>query len=103
MIVPVLFGLAAVVLLLGVPILSARRARRRMLSRIRGEWGSPRRVPRDMEAAADFFRLHDGPESIDDRTWNDLLMDDVFAHLDRTESSAGQQVLYRRLRRASAP
>ena len=38
--------------------------------------------------------------ALDDRTWADLNMDDVFAVLDRTQSSIGQQALYRRLRAA---
>lgn len=36
---------------------------------------------------------------IDDRTWNDLDMDDVFLKLDRTKSTVGQAVLYDMLRR----
>jgi hypothetical protein len=57
-----------------------------------------------MEAVADFYRSHDaGPVTLDDRTWDDLLLDDVFAHLDRTESRVGQQILYYRLRSAPAP
>jgi hypothetical protein len=57
-----------------------------------------------MDAVADFFRSHHAAGgSLDDRTWSDLLLDDVFAHLDRTESSVGQQVLYYRLRSAPAP
>jgi hypothetical protein len=83
---------------------SSWRWRTRQLARLRAEWGHPRDRPRDMDGVADFFRLHDaGGASLDDRTWNDLLMDDVFAHLDRTESSVGQQVLYHRLRSAPAP
>jgi hypothetical protein len=38
--------------------------------------------------------------SLDDRTWDDLILDDVFAALDRTESTLGQHVLYHRLRTA---
>jgi hypothetical protein len=34
---------------------------------------------------------------------SDLLLDDVFAFLDRTESSLGQQLLYHRLRLAAVP
>jgi hypothetical protein len=40
---------------------------------------------------------------VDDRTWSDLHLDDVFAALDRTESTVGQQVLYDRLRSAPRP
>lgn len=56
-----------------------------------------------MDAIADFYRSHAVGPSLDDRTWNDLLLDDVFAFLDRTESSIGQQVLYHRLRLACVP
>jgi hypothetical protein len=56
-----------------------------------------------MVAIADFFRSHTTAPSLDDRTWNDLLLDDVFAYLDRTESCVGQQILYHRLRSAPAP
>jgi MutS-like protein len=80
------------------------RWRSRLLTRIRSEWGGPRDRSRDMDAVADFFRSNAAAGgSLDDRTWDDLLMDDMFAHLDRTESSVGQQVLYRRLRQAAAP
>ncbi len=48
-------------------------------------------------------RVNGAGASLDDRTWADLLLDDVFAHLDRTESSVGQQVLYARLRSAPSP
>ena len=57
----------------------------------------------DLENVADFFREHPADGALDDRTWTDLLMDDVFAHLDRTESRVGQQMLYRRLRGAGPP
>lgn len=79
------------------------RARTRLLARIHREWGSPRVLERDMDAIADFYRSHAVGPSLDDRTWDDLLLDDVFAFLDRTESSIGQQVLYHRLRLASIP
>jgi len=78
-------------------------ARRKRLARIRAEWGRPRDVRRDFEGIADFFLMHEAGRSLDDRTWNDLVMDDVFAFLDRTESRIGQQMLYRRLRRAPEP
>ena len=41
-----------------------------------------------------------GAPALDDRTWADLNLDDVFALVDRTQSSVGQQLLYRRLRTA---
>jgi hypothetical protein len=39
-----------------------------------------------------------GHDSLDNRTWNDLNLDAVFAVLDRTESTVGQQLLYARMR-----
>jgi len=96
--------LAALVALVGASIWSSWRARVRLLTRIRAEWSRPRDLKRDMDGIADFFRANAAPgRSLDDRTWHDLLMDNVFAHLDRTESSVGQQVLYHRLRQVAAP
>lgn len=39
-----------------------------------------------------------GAGSLDDRTWDDLNLDAVFAAVDRTESTLGQHALYHRLR-----
>jgi hypothetical protein len=86
-----------------VSALASWRARTRLLARIRREWGSPRVLKRDMDAVGDFFRLHAAGAPLDDRTWDDLLLDDVFGFVDRTESSIGQQILYHRLRLASVP
>ena len=40
---------------------------------------------------------HDG-YTIDDQTWNDFNMDEIFKKLDRTYSSAGEAILYKMLR-----
>ena len=99
MIAPVLFGFVVVTVLFVVPVWTSWRARKRLLVRIRAEWSDRRNIPRDMDAVSDLFRSRSAAAlSLDDRTWNDLLLDDVFAHLDRTESSVGQQVLYARRR-----
>jgi len=100
----VLFGLALFVALVVMPVWQSWRSRKRLLTRIRAGWGRPRDRPRDMDAVADLYRVHHAADaSVDDRTWNDLLLDDMFAHLDRTESGVGQQMLYCRLRSAPAP
>ena len=44
-----------------------------------------------------------GRGSLDDRAWDNLDMDAVFAAIDRTESTVGQQRLYHRLRSARSP
>jgi hypothetical protein len=55
-----------------------------------------------MEAISDFFRSRAEAAGLDDRTWSDPLLDDVFTYLDRTESTVGQQLLYHRLRSMAA-
>ncbi len=95
--------LAVAAVFLAVAMWSAADRRRRLLARVRAEWGAPRQERADVEGIADFFQSHDaGPDVLDDRTWNDLLLDQVFAQLDCTQSSVGQQILYYRLRRAPA-
>lgn len=63
------------------------------------EWGKPILRDRNMDLIAMFHLL--GPEHgtrIDDQTWRDLGMDEVFAKIDRTSSMPGRQVLYHQLR-----
>ena len=78
-----------------------RRSRLAHLATLRAEWGRcPDRV-RDLDAISAYHRgrnLDTTPFALDDRTWDDLDLDDVFAVLDRTESVVGQQMLYVRLR-----
>jgi hypothetical protein len=75
-----------------------------MLARIRAEWGRPRPGTRKLAAIAEYHRIRiqaaGGHGSLDERTWDDLNLDAVFAALDRTESTVGQQLLYHRLRSA---
>ena len=54
----------------------------------------------DVIADAHRARLAAAPAttSLDDRTWDDLHLDEVFGVIDRTESTLGQQALYHRLR-----
>jgi DNA mismatch repair ATPase MutS len=69
-------------------------------------WGEFRERDRDLKAisAHYFAQSAAAPDAgdLDQRTWDDLNMDDVFAVLDRTESAVGQQTLYARLRRPSS-
>src|SRR5262245_42774151 len=94
-------GLLVLLIVAVVSAVASWRNRRQLLLRIRSQWGRPRDRQRDIEAIADLFRSYEVDlAALDDRTWRDLLLDDVFAHLDRTESTVGQQVLYKRLRSA---
>ena len=56
---------------------------------------------RSTELISCYFRegpAREAPSLIDDRTWSDLDMDEVFFSLDRTRSSVGQGCLYAMLR-----
>lgn len=94
--------IAAFLLLLVVAAI--RRSRRRHLARIRAMWGAPSERTRRMDAMstshAARIAVFTGSRSLDDRTWVDLNLDDVFAAIDRTQSTLGQHALYHRLRTA---
>lgn len=93
-------------LLLVAIVVLVRTVRLAALDRLRADWGSIRRRAHDLDAIAESHasRVRELGEraSLDDRTWADLNMDDVFAALDRTESTLGQHALYHRLRSAPA-
>jgi hypothetical protein len=91
-------------LLLVAILAGVRRSRRQSLARIRATWGTPIERTRRMDAmatshAARIATFRRGG-SLDERTWVDLNLDDVFAALDRTHSTLGQHALYHRLRTA---
>jgi len=97
-----LFALAvSAVAVMAMPLLRRRR-REKVLAELRSGWGQPQTRDRDLTAIAAYYRhLADanGDDGfLDDRTWADLNLDDLFADLDRTVSVVGQQVLYARLR-----
>jgi hypothetical protein len=67
--------------------------------------GSPVAPPFDLDAIKSAWESRagtDGGRTLDDRTWTDLTLDEVFTEIDRTESTLGQASLYHRLRRAPA-
>jgi hypothetical protein len=89
---------------LAVVVVTVRQNRRSRLARIRAEWSKPRDRVRRMDAIRQSHRSRlaafGSSASLDERTWVDLNLDDVFAAVDRTESTLGQHALYHRLRSA---
>jgi hypothetical protein len=81
-----------------------RRRRSRRLMQLRTDWGRPIDRPRRLEAMAASHRGRIAAlrqsRSLDDRTWTDLNLDEVFAAVDRTSGTLGQHALYHRLRTA---
>lgn len=57
--------------------------------------------PGTMERISNYFRRHREDCQIDDITWNDLNMDEVFKKINYTYSSAGEEYLYHTLRTPS--
>ena len=60
------------------------------------------RRERQWDRVADFFRAGgaaEGTYTLDDRTWADLGLNGIFDAIDRTSTTAGEQVLYANLRR----
>jgi hypothetical protein len=68
----------------------------------RPAWGQMRERERDLKSLAADHPAHGDAGALDQRTWDDLDMDDVFAVVDRTETAIGRKALYARLRRPSA-
>ena len=98
-------GLLAAVLTIGFGV--AKAARRQRLEQLRAAWGSQSSREHRMEEIARSHRSRvesrGEPMSLDDRTWDDLVLDEVFQRIDRTESTLGRHALYHRLRTAHEP
>ncbi len=74
--------------------------KKKLLNKIRLDWGNEIKKKRDLNLISLFFRLNDNSdyEFVDDTTWSDLNMDDCFAKIDRTITPIGSQYLYYKLR-----
>ena len=101
------FCLAGVTALLGGYAWWDARRRRRLLARlVRDSFGKP---PADGAPRTDTRRYWawqsalSQPLDVDDRTWEDLAMDEVFARLNSCQSAVGQQYLYAVLHRLAPP
>ncbi len=98
------FGIAAVVFIAVVFIKGAwdeKKKKKDFIRKLYQEYGSvPQRKygPEQYASIARFFERHASKEQIDDITWNDLNLDDVFKRINCTYSSAGEEYLYYRLR-----
>lgn len=75
------------------------------LTRLQASWGKAAQRAHDFEALRKAHASRreaslDQEGVLDDRTWADLNLDDVFASINHTTSTIGQQALYHRLRTA---
>lgn len=73
------------------------------LTKLREKWGVPEAKERSFPEISKYFRktqaIKKNEYTLDNRTWNDLDMDAVFAQIDRTETTPGDNLLYSLLRR----
>ena len=63
-----------------------------------GKFSKKEYDPNQFDSIKRYFEEHREPFQLDNTTWNDLNMDAVFKMMDYTNSSAGQEYLYFRLR-----
>ena len=96
--------LAPVVLVLAVFLLEAMRAHRQEKKYIQTLYGSceklrQKKYPAERyERMGSFYRRHPEDGQIDDITWNDLGMDEIFKRMNYTLSATGEEYLYYTLR-----
>ena len=99
---PLLLAIVGLLVVFALVIRIRQTGRAGALTTLRATWGQPTPREHKMEAIAESHRSRAGgvneSAALDDRTWNDLLMDQVFVACDRTESTLGQHALYHRLR-----
>lgn len=105
------FGLSIVIAIPAIVVATffAKRRRRKAIEQaLLREWGNSAPAPgsaMDSEALVNIARFwratpvtSDGSAPVDDITWNDLDMDDVFQSLNKTQSVVGEEALYAMLR-----
>ncbi len=103
-----LFVVATLVFIVTSSTHSIRKSKKNLKQRIIRSWGKPpagKYDPGDFESISSCFRNYKKAESapffIDDITWRDLEIDDLFKRLNGTETTAGEEFLYRMLRQPS--
>ena len=92
--------LSFLVLVLAVFILEATRAKNQEKKYIRGLYEDYEKLRNKKYASeryermGSFYRRHPEDGQIDDITWNDLGMDDIFKRMNYTLSASGEEYLY---------
>lgn len=81
--------------------INARKEKRKFIKSLYENYGilpEKEYKPGRMEQIANFFRRHPKDGQLDDITWNDLNLDEVFKKVNYTYTSAGEEYLYYTLR-----
>lgn len=95
------FPISILIFILGL-YLHHKLGRIAFINELRSQWGKPLKTERHPERIKNSYKSLnlkiEGSSEIDDLTWNDLLMDDIYRLMDRCHSSCGQVMLYGILR-----
>ena len=99
------FATAVIVILVIQYVTGQARRRRQLVQRLQAQWGQvPDReyLDGDLRRIARYYEMSHSRDPqklvVDDITWNDLGMDEIFMLLNHTQSSVGEEALYRMLR-----
>lgn len=90
-----------IVAVIYIIIQNKRQTEARMTKKLLENWGKKpkKQISRDQfDMISHYFRNGNQENVIDDITWNDLNMDEVFRNINNTNSSVGQEYLYKMLR-----
>ncbi|MCD2346360.1 MutS-related protein [Clostridium guangxiense] len=93
--------LAAIILIIIITYVKARLINIVNYRNFKEHWGNFQKRKRNFKSTQKFFTLarkKDSNFSIDDQTWADLNMDELFQLIDRTVTSPGEEMLYKILR-----
>ncbi|HIZ12608.1 MAG TPA: hypothetical protein H9817_01590 [Candidatus Mediterraneibacter stercorigallinarum] len=80
--------------------LSSRDRKQKKKNGIHEKFG---KIPKSREwndQVRNYYDVVSGGSGVDDVTWNDLSMDEVFRRINQCDTSAGEEVLYAKLRKA---
>lgn len=93
--------LLLIVLIMGIEYLNSRTYRRKYLEKLYRSYGMPAERsygPEELGHIKMYYCKHPVPHQIDDITWNDLNMDQLYQTINTSCSAAGDEYLYYRLR-----
>ncbi|MCM1386366.1 MAG: hypothetical protein NC231_03485 [Bacillus sp. (in: Bacteria)] len=91
-----------ILLIMGKGYLDSKRSRKDFIKKLHEEYGAANEreyKPGELEAHISmYYKKHETTHQIDDITWNDLNLDDVYRNINYSHSAAGDEYLYYRLR-----
>ena len=79
---------------MGIWLVSYYNMKRRRKSYIHEKFGKIPKVKDWNDAVKGFYNIVNDGSGIDDITWNDLSMNEVFQRIAQCDTSAGEEVLY---------